>query len=123
MAEEIGLIHGNTPGSVEEWRTAVALDKYGWDYDYQVSYFGGRRVAGGQVIDFIVRTLPLQTPLQVYGRYWHGSAEAEKDRWQQALLSATFHNDLAPLQIFTEDMVDNQEVANESVFKTFGRAS
>jgi len=123
MPEDIGLIHGVAPGSKEEYRCAKALEKYGWDFDYQVQYFGGRRVAGGQVLDFLVQTLPLPTPLQIYGDYWHGSAEAERDRLQQILLMSNFHDQLAPVVIFTEEKVDNQDVANESVLKEFGRAN
>jgi hypothetical protein len=117
------LIHGQEPGSLEELRTARALEKYGWNYDYQVSYFGGRRIAGGIVLDFLVFTVPLPTPVPVYGSYWHGSRQAERDKLQELLLQASFHNQLAPMISFTEDMVDTQELADASVLKHFGRAN
>lgn len=69
MEERIGLIHGQTPGSVEEWRVSVALERYKIDYSFQVPLFGAH-LRGGQILDFVVY-IPFPTPLQVFGKYWH----------------------------------------------------
>ena len=61
--EQIGLVYGKKPGSKEEWWIALALWRWGWTFGYQVSFFGGRRLKGGQVVDFMVDTVPLRTPL------------------------------------------------------------
>lgn len=76
---EMGLIQGQTPGSREEWRVSIALSKLGYQYDYQYSMFGGR-LTGGTIIDFMVKTEPLSTPLYVNGAYWH-----KKDDFKQKL--------------------------------------
>jgi hypothetical protein len=75
--EELGDIvdltgESTPPGSKEEWRIAVALQRYDIPFYYQYSIDGGRRVRGGQVIDFYApETLPA---LLIYaqGEYWHG---------------------------------------------------
>jgi hypothetical protein len=60
------------PGSKEEWRIAVALQRYDIPFYYQYSIDGGRRVRGGQVIDFYTPdTLPAWL-IYAQGEYWHG---------------------------------------------------
>jgi hypothetical protein len=60
------------PGSKEEWRVAVALSRYEIPFYYQFEIEGGRRVRGGQVIDFYTPdTLPAWL-IYVQGQYWHG---------------------------------------------------
>jgi hypothetical protein len=64
------LIHGYTPGSKEELYLARALDIVGLDYEYQVPLRGGRAIAGGQVLDFLVYA-PWATPVPIMGGYYH----------------------------------------------------
>jgi hypothetical protein len=68
--DPIGTIGGKKPGSQEEWRFAKALTRLGYQYMFQYSIQGGR-LAGGQVIDFMVATVPLPTPVFIQGSYWH----------------------------------------------------
>jgi hypothetical protein len=75
----IGVVQGRIPKSKEEWRVANALWRLGIPFSYQVDFQGGAMVRGGQVIDFLVRTVPLPTPLYVQGTYWH----PEKTRLEQ----------------------------------------
>jgi len=77
-------VKGKSVGSTEEARVAVALPMLGLDFQYQVSIAGGRRFPGGLIIDFVVETTPLPTPLQVQGRYWHGVGQ-EGGRAQDVL--------------------------------------
>jgi hypothetical protein len=68
--QEVGLIAGQKAGSSLEWVVAQALWKLKFVFDYQVSVNGGR-MRGGTVIDFLVHTAPLYTPLYSHGEYWH----------------------------------------------------
>jgi len=77
-AEEIGLIYGVRPDSVEEWRVAVALWNLGREFDFQVPFFGGHEV-GGFIVDFVVYN-GLDIPLEVIGEYWHRNVDEERHR-------------------------------------------
>ena len=77
-------IQGVMAGSQNEVNVAAALDKLGLQYQFQYSW-GGGRVLGGQVIDFIVYTKPKPTPVYVQGAYWHGGKNAMESKlkmWQ-----------------------------------------
>ena len=73
-----GLIHGRPAGSLYEWNVARALGALGWKFAYQVPVKGGREVRGGQVLDFLVYTVPLDTAVIVNGDYWHQTDEEYK---------------------------------------------
>lgn len=72
------LIQGQQAGSALEWNVSQALDRLGLKYQYQYWIGGGRSVAGGQVLDFLVYTPGLPTPLNVNGRYWHTGEHADE---------------------------------------------
>jgi hypothetical protein len=78
VLEEMTLVQGELPRSREEWRVAMALDKLGLEYRYQVPLAGGTRVRGGMVLDFLVDLPPEQIPMPVHGEYWHRGAEEER---------------------------------------------
>ena len=100
----IGLIQGQTPGSVEEWRVANVLWRLGWKnkFIYQHPVFGGKRVRGGQVIDFLINTIPRPTPLYVNARYFHrrDTEEAFKLNQLQARMKGRW---LAPVIIWDDE--------------------
>ncbi|MGW8182253.1 MAG: hypothetical protein ACWGQW_26285 [bacterium] len=123
MTEEtMGLIQGKHPGSLKEWYYAVALWKYKWTFDYQVGIMGGRRLKGGQVIDFIVHTRPLTTPVYIYGEYWHGGTRKERDTLLRITLKNYFRGLIRdPIVIEGKDLGD-QEQADQMVLKLFGKA-
>jgi len=73
--EDTGLINGQQAGSKLEWRVSKALDALKLDYKYQLPIGGGRMFAGGFVVDFLVYTHPLPTPLECLGEYWHGGTK------------------------------------------------
>lgn len=75
-AGEIGEIQGNKPGSRLEWNVSLALDQMQLEYIYQY-VIGGIRVLGTYVLDFLVLTPGLSTPLLVHGRYWHTGLKAD----------------------------------------------
>jgi len=72
--------------SKEEARVGVGLGFLGWYFNYQVRIFGGADFRGGQIIDFLVFTVPLPTPLYVQSVYWHGPTmvRGDKDKLNQA---------------------------------------
>jgi hypothetical protein len=70
-----GVINNQPAGSSYEWNVARALWKLGWQFSYQIPVSGGRQVRGGQVLDFLVKTVPLKTAVIVNGDYWHQTDE------------------------------------------------
>ncbi len=62
-----------------EWRVAVVLERLGLDYKFQFSLRGGRTARGGIVLDFLVLTDPLSTPLDIRGDYWHQPKQRIED--------------------------------------------
>lgn len=69
------LVKGIVVDSLNEANVAMALDRMELDYEYQYN-FGVRGVAGSQIIDFLVETMPRPTPLFVNGEYWHTGSYA-----------------------------------------------
>ena len=113
-------IQGHAVASKEEVWVSNSLTKYGWEYIYQQPFFGGRSWSGGFVVDFIVFTVPLHTPLWVNGEYWHSSAQAERDRLNQLLLRSRVHGYAESKTLWGEDLID-QEETDKSILKMFGR--
>ncbi len=118
MPEVVGLIQGIAPDSVEEWRVANSLTKYGWEYIYQYPINGGRNLRGGSIPDFLVMTHPKNTALYVQGEYWHGSKQQEEDELEQAFA-------FGPLQLLIEvvtgDQLKTQEESDSTILGIFGR--
>ncbi len=98
-------ILGKPAGSSIEWNVAMALDKLKVTYSYQYRVFGGRTLKGGTVIDFMVHTVPLDTPLYVQGDYWHGSAKKrELDQWMmRRIRAALYYKCGEPVEIWEHD--------------------
>lgn len=61
-------------GTVPELLTLDWLKMNGYPYEYQVELYGGRRVAGGLVPDFIVDAGPHPWVWQIDGDYWHSAS-------------------------------------------------
>lgn len=65
--------------SRNEYNVAQALDNFGLDFQFQLSIAGGRSLAFGIVLDFLVQTAPLPTPVWVHGEYWHTGERRQRD--------------------------------------------
>lgn len=117
----VGLIYGKTAGSTYEWRYALGLWFWGWEFLYQVNFFGGRRTAGGQVIDFLVETIPIRTPVYVYGNYWHGGTKKDADTFARLTLQAAMGYSINPPLVVEGVHVTDVETAKNTVFQQFGR--
>lgn len=102
------FIRGIQAGSKEEYWVSLALDKiqqqegYGWEY--QVPIFGGRQIAGGLVIDFIVYTPGRRTWISPQGRYWHTGRN--EDRMQE--LNAALKKGVNYIAFFTDELTDKE---------------
>lgn len=104
------LVHGKSATS-NEYFVAAALDKLGIPFLFQVSYWGGRSLRGGQVLDFLVWN-PLETPVQVFGEYWHSGLLGSKDRLKLAQLQMLFDT---PIVILWGNETDSYQDALSAV--------
>ena len=96
-------VQGKTATSYE-YNVAWALDKMQLPYMFQFAFFGGKSVRGGIVVDFLVLTSPLSTPVWVNGGFWHKGKRAVEDSYQQALLYFVARGELnRPVTFWDED--------------------
>ena len=58
---------------------ADALTKFNLAFQFQMSVGGGRSQSFGIVLDFLVMTRPMPTPLWVHGEFWHQGAQRAAD--------------------------------------------
>jgi hypothetical protein len=81
--DEIGMIQGQTPDSIQEWWISRALDRLKMSYTYQYPINGGR-ARGGYLVDFVVNTVPLATMVEPIGNHWHTGELGADDKKRQA---------------------------------------
>lgn len=98
-----------------EYNVAIALDKFGIEYDFQYPLFGGTRFRGGLIVDFVVYK-PFPTPVEVFGQYWHTGTYSEFDRFKIAVEFQYFGRE--PI-VFLERDVKTPEQAERSVRREF----
>jgi len=103
---EMRLIHGQEPGSKEEWWVALALWKLNLSFRFQVPIMGGRDRRGGFIVDFIVYT-PVATPLEVFGNYWHRNQMGMGDSMRISILRDYFNRE--PVIIWGSEATDEDE--------------
>lgn len=121
---QMGLIHGRKPESSYEWNIAVALDKYGWAFFYQLSVLGGAEVRGGQRLDFLVFTRPFATALAVDAGYWHRNPQAEQLKDSQMIrgLRAMGYSVSNEIVHAIDENAATPDDAAAFIYKKFGRA-
>ena len=78
-----------------EYNVARALDKLGFGYVFQYDIQGGRRLRGGLVVDFLVFTMPLSTPIMVNGDYWH--RDESKEFYARATIDNALRGEANPV--------------------------
>ena len=102
---EILTLDGQPVGSSIEYNVGIALKRLKIGYFYQYPVLGGRGHRGGTVIDFLVMTVPLPTPLYVQGGYWHGGGEkTEEDSWLMNQVRSALGNGASdPKEIWEQD--------------------
>jgi len=111
---EQAYIQGHSVGSVNEANVAIALDRLGFEYEYQ-KLFGMSGIRGSQVIDFLVYTLPKPTPLFVHGRYWHSGSRAAEDELKMAEMMSRMRNHWSDPVIIWEEECETVEDAVNAV--------
>lgn len=114
--EVIGLVQGSIPDSKNEWFVALALDKLGIDYYYQVPIYGGTNIRGGQVVDFVVLR-PKAIPVFVQGAYWHRLATESEDIMKQQAAETYYRT--KPI-LLDEDETSTKERAYQAVLEKIG---
>lgn len=118
----IGTIQGRDPASKEEWWIALGLWRLGWKgrFIYQYEVFGGRSRRGGQLIDFLVFTIPLPTPIYVNARYFHSreTEEMMKIHRVQSVMRGRWSDPL----IIWDDTIPDEDAAYAVLATEIGRA-
>lgn len=109
--EVLGPVQGRQAGSREEWRLAQALNERRIPFQYQVSVFGGTRVRGGQVIDFVVY-LPYAQPVQVFGAYYHSNYKSAEERFGVSRIEQRYGR---PVIIIWDYDLESVEEARQAV--------
>ena len=98
--ERPGIIKGRMANSLLEWWIWQGLMDLGWPENmvrYQQVLFGGQRLRGGQVIDFIVMTTPLAQPIYANGTYYHSGARRQaRDIFLQRTLYERLKSSIRP---------------------------
>jgi hypothetical protein len=118
--EEIGTIQGQTPGSKEEWRVAVALWEMGADFEYQY-IIGEGRPSGAKGIfklDFLIYTKPKPVGLEVQSVRWHSAQFNSTEQFRIAYIEKLLRSKI--LFIWEDQLVD-QQTATEEVRKILGQ--
>ena len=113
-------IRGRAVGSTYEANVADALDALGWDYWYQYSVGGGRERRGGMVLDFLIWTRPMATPVWVNGRYWH-NRRSETDRMQQSRVKTLLGFPCGEPLIMWDEQSETYEDAYSFLLSKLGR--
>jgi hypothetical protein len=121
MTDQPVVIHGIVSQSKYENNFAASLEKYEWQYDYQIPLFGGRNVVGGTVLDFLVYTVPLPTPVYIDAEYWHSGTRSEKDKVLEAMIAARLRKYYQMPRRFGDAEVGTPEAADRTVLREFGR--
>ncbi len=76
---DVGYTIAGSDATDIEWRVAVVLERLGLFFIFQYALMGGRSTRGGIVLDFLVLTDPLSTPLDIRGAYWHQPKQRIED--------------------------------------------
>lgn len=97
--------------TLNEYNEAKALEIIGLDFQFQLSLAGGRTLAFGIVLDFLVETVPLPTPLWVHIEYWHYGPQRERDMLQMSLIEEYLGFEVAPPVELWGDQTDTVEKA------------
>jgi len=100
-----------------EWRVAIALDKLRLPYMFQFEVMGGRTKRGGLVLDFLVLTVPLSTPVWVNGEYWHSGEQDSEDKLVQAIINQ--YPDFAEAVVLWGEQLQTEQDAYSAVKAAF----
>lgn len=117
---QVKPIDGKMPDSVEEYRFAVGLYKRDLKFDFQFPVSGGRSVRGGTIIDFLVQTAPLPTPVFIDGEYWHARSQQQQDEFLRAQIVSIFKGAVRDPVSIAAGLLKTQEATDTIIRKLFG---
>ena len=118
---ERATIAGRAAGSKEEARVATALDRLGHRYFYQFQVFDTPGVRGTFFIDFLITsTVPLSTPLEVFGEFFHRGQLGSEDSLRIALIEDSFRGEANPVVILFGSQLATQEETDAIVLQKVG---
>ena len=109
---------GKAIGSTEEWRWILASMHYKVEFEYQMDIAGGRNIAGGLVLDFMMYTQPLWTPVSIKGRYWHSGRTEVEDLIREATLAEIYRGKVFPIVSIYDDELPDLDAAKEVFRRT-----
>ena len=112
-------VHGQVASSINEYNVAMALEHYDLDYEYQY-FFGLARIKGFQILDFLVKTDPKPTPLNVQGTYWHTGRYAREEQVKVLALNSRMRKYWAEMVHIWDNECETIEDAIEAVGKKLG---
>jgi hypothetical protein len=113
VTDSYGRVHR---ASLNEYNVAIALQNLELLFEFQVEYFGGRRIRGGQVLDFLVYS-PLPVPLQVYGEYWHEGQMAADDQYKLNILTQAIGKEPEIIWGKDSETVEEAQAACRAIFR------
>jgi hypothetical protein len=120
---QMGLIQGRTPKSHNEWFTWLALNSLGHKAIYQYAVYGNRGVKGEAYIDFlVVTTVPLPTPLEVNGVYWHSGQLGARDRLRNININNEHRGQWLPIKYIWGPESETEELARATLLQKIGHA-
>jgi hypothetical protein len=108
----MGMIQGQLPASKAEWRVHLALTYIlKLDFIYQWTINGGRVQAGGQLVDFMIMTKPLMTPMWPEGSYWHDGSNRLQDEFKYQQVQQIYAGRIMPNVIIKSELITSARVA------------
>lgn len=111
-------VRGNKATSYE-YNFAFALEHYELEYLFQVDYWGGRKLRGGIVLDFLVFSIPLPTPVFINGEYWHSGKRRGIDEIQMIYLQDIYHGQVREPKEYWGQDVSTIDLAKGTVRRDF----
>jgi hypothetical protein len=104
--------------SSAEYRCLMVLEKLGWSPSFQVRKFGGRRIAGGQVLDILVEQRNPPVYIDVRG-YYHRGAQGEADDAKSIFQLRAAAPDVKIIIVW-DDEAKNQEMLYQRLLREVG---
>ena len=109
--------------STEEARVATSLDKFKHSYIFQYQVFDIPGVRGAYVVDFLVTsTVPLSTPVEVQGEFWHRGQMGSEDQFRLAMVEDHFRGEANPVVVLWGAELQTQEESDQIVRRKIGPA-
>ena len=78
------------------------------DFIYQFEFFGGH-IRGGQILDFLVHTVPFKTAIPVKGEWWHRGDMNSEARFNLFLLEAALQGWAILVPLWGKDLPNEEE--------------